>query len=91
MTHEPGSIPGVDVLVEHQLPRLLQAQLFLVLGGFNQLSQHLNYGGVVWQEQRGGCKSSQRIHLHGLSEILFEQGRLPASTSWINSIVKSPP
>ncbi len=26
-------------------------------GGFNRLSQHLNKGGVVWEEQRGGCKS----------------------------------
>ena len=26
-----------------------------VLGGFNRLSQHLNYGGVLWEEKRGGC------------------------------------
>ena len=28
-----------------------------VLGEFNRLSQHLNYGGVVWEERRGGYKS----------------------------------
>ena len=27
-----------------------------VLGEFNRLSQHLNKGGVVWADQRGGCK-----------------------------------
>ena len=30
-----------------------------VLGEFNRLSQHLNYGGVVWQERRGGYKIRQ--------------------------------
>ena len=28
-------------------------------GEFNWLSQHLNYGGVVWEERRGGYKSRQ--------------------------------
>ena len=28
-------------------------------GEFNRLSQHLNYGGVVWEERRGGYKSRQ--------------------------------
>jgi hypothetical protein len=26
-------------------------------GEFNRLSQHLNKGGVVWEEKKGGCKS----------------------------------
>ena len=30
-----------------------------VLGGFNGLLQHLNYGGVAWEDQRGGWKRKQ--------------------------------
>ncbi len=30
-----------------------------VLGEFNRFSQHLNYGGVVWEEQKGVCESKQ--------------------------------
>ena len=30
-----------------------------VLGGFNWLLQHLNYGGVLWEVQRGGWKRKQ--------------------------------
>ena len=47
-------MPGRTPISLQRLPNATGA-----LGEFNRLSQHLNYGGVVWEERRGGYKSRQ--------------------------------
>ena len=55
-----GAILAV-ALAAHRLPvALLQVVSGVVrgvLGGFNRLLQHLNYGGVEWEDQRVGHNS----------------------------------
>ena len=58
---------GVVIGIAHRTHRRPYTHFFApiakgnagVLVEINRLSQHLNYGGVVWQERRGGYKSRQ--------------------------------
>ena len=58
-----GVIPAVALAAHAAHQAMFGKQRLMlsagVLGGFNGLLQHLNYGGVVWEDQRGGWKRKQ--------------------------------
>src|SRR5204863_4634553 len=69
--HTPARAARVEVLVQHQLPRLLQAQLLLVLQ-----RAHASKGAKMQPEGRGAHVRaiSQFVAVQRLNEVLLEPG-----------------
>src|SRR4029453_10530456 len=71
IAHEPPGVASVEALVEHQLPRFLQAQLLLELqrAHAGDGAEMLPEGG--WAHVRA---SSQLVYVKRLGEVLLEPG-----------------
>jgi len=74
VAYPPAGVARVEILVEHQLPCLLEAQLFLVL-------QRTHAGNVAEMLAKGGrahvCASRQLFHLHRLGIVLLQPSYCP--------------